>query len=196
MKETSITLPIFPLPVFLLPDGITRLRIFEPRYLKMVTIAMKGHGFVIWLTHQKQEKQTPEWGSWVEVINFDQGKDGVLEIDVKCKALVNINSIEKNADNLHLGKVCEIFHWSQCIDEKPTTDLQKSLKEVLLNDAMLSELYAHNQSQSTNWVVARWLEILPVNLAIKSDFVDTHNYDQAKHFVQSIISQDKKSKLI
>ncbi len=32
----TVNLPIFPLPVFLLPKGVTRLRIFEERYLKMV----------------------------------------------------------------------------------------------------------------------------------------------------------------
>ena len=37
------------------------------------------------------------------------------------------------------------------------------------------------------------LEILPVNLSVKSAFVDVHNYDEAKHFVQSIIGQDQKT---
>ena len=191
MKDTNLTLPIFPLPVFLLPDGITRLRIFEPRYLKMIKIATQGHGFVIWLNHQEAEKPLIEWGSWVEVVNFDQGADGVLGIDVKCKALVDIQSIEKDKDNLHFGKVCETFHWSQCIDENPISELRESLEEVFVNDAMLSELYLQKHSQHTNWVVARWLEILPVNLAVKSTFVDIHNYDEAKHFVKSIIAQDK-----
>ena len=192
MNYTELTLPIFPLPVFILPNGITRLRIFEPRYLKMVKIATQGKGFVIWLNHQEAEKPMIEWGSWVEVVNFDQGKDGVLEIDVKCKALVDIQSIEKDSDNLHFGTVCEIFHWSQGIDDNPASELGYSLEEVLVNDNMLSELYLHRYCRNTNWVVARWLEILPVNLAVKSDFVNVHNYDEAKHFVQSITSQDKK----
>lgn len=191
MKETTLTLPIFPLPVFLLPDGITRLRIFEPRYLKMIKIATKGHGFVIWLNPQEEKKPLIEWGSWVEVINFHQGNDGVLEIDVKCKALVDIKSIEKDGDNLHFGKVCEIFHWSQASDDSLGSELGDSLREVLANDTMLKEFYANKYAENTNWVVARWLEILPVNLTVKSAFVGVHNYDEAKHFVQSIIGNDK-----
>lgn len=192
MNDAPLTLPVFPLPVFLLPDGITRLRIFEPRYLKMVKIATQGEGFVIWLNLQDLDKPMIKWGSWVEVVNFDQGKDGVLEIDVKCKALVNIQSIEKNLDDLHFGTVCEIFHWSQAIDDNPVAELGDSLEEVLVNNNMFSELYPDRYSQNTNWVVARWLEILPVNLAVKSAFVNVHSYDEAKHFVQSIIGQDKK----
>lgn len=191
MKDTTLKLPIFPLPVFLLPDGITRLRIFEPRYLKMIKIATQGEGFVIWLNLQDSEKPMIKWGSWVEIVNFDQGKDGVLEIDVKCKALVDILSIEQNLDDLHFGKVCETFHWSQSIDDNPVAELGDSLEEVLVNNNMFSELYPDRYSRNTNWVVARWLEILPVNLTVKSAFVDVHSYDEAKHFVQSIIGQDK-----
>jgi len=191
MKDTNLKLPIFPLPVFLLQDGITRLRVLEPRYLKMVKIATKGEGFVIWLNSQESEKPMIEWGSWVEIVNFDQGKDGVLEIDVKCKALVDIQSIEKDSDNLHFGSVCETFHWSQAVDENQVSELGDSLEEVFVNNNILSELYPNRYSRNTHWVVARWLEILPVNLSVKSAFVDVHNYDEAKYFVQSIIGQDK-----
>lgn len=191
MSHAPLTLPIFPLPVFLLPDGITRLRIVEPRYLKMVKIATQGEGFVIWLNLQDSDKPMIKWGSWVEVVNFDQGKDGVLEIDVKCKALVKIQSIEKDLDDLHFGTVCETFHWSQGIDGNSIVELSDSLEEVFVNNNMFNELYPDRYSQNPNWVVARWLEILPVNLAVKSAFVDVHSYDEAKHFVQSIIGQNK-----
>ncbi len=191
MKEINLTLPIFPLPVFLLPDGITRLRIFEIRYLKMVKIATQGQGFIIWLNHQEEEKPMIEWGSWVEVVNFNQGNDGVLEIDVQCKALVDIQSIKKDDDNLHFGQVRETFHWSQRVDEKPFLELSEPLEEVLLSNIMLGELYLQKQSQNTRWVVARWLEILPISLSTKSSFVDIHNYDEAKHFVKSIIGKEK-----
>lgn len=192
MNNEPLTLPIFPLPVFILPGGIIRLRIFEPRYLKMIKIATQGEGFVIWLNPQTSEKPMIKWGSWVEVVNFDQGKDGVLEIDVKCKALVDIQSVKKDLDNLHFGVVRETAHWSQNSDEYSVSELGNSLEEVFVNDKMLNELYADKYSQNTNWVVARWLEILPVKVAVKSDFVVVHNYEEAKTFVQSIISQNKK----
>ena len=39
---------IFPLPVFILPEGATKLRIFEQRYLDMVKEAAKDNtGFVV-----------------------------------------------------------------------------------------------------------------------------------------------------
>ena len=116
MNKTSVTLPIFPLPVFLLPDGVTKLRIFEPRYLKMVSLASSGQGFVIWLNDSSintdDKDSIMQWGSWVDIINFDKGEDGVLEIEVKCKCLVSISSIVHDKDNLHFGDVSHIDHWS------------------------------------------------------------------------------------
>ena len=70
----TLNLPIFPLPVFLLPNGITRLRIFEPKYLKMIKIATKGQGFVITPNYKETNSSDVIWGSQVEVINFDQGE--------------------------------------------------------------------------------------------------------------------------
>lgn len=190
MKNTSTNLPIFPLPVFLLPNGITRLRIFEQRYLKMVKIASKGQGFVIWLNSKELKKPAIHWGSWVEIINFNQGKDGVLEIDVKCKSLVDILSINKDEDNLHFGEIIPIKHWSQKNINALENSLSESLNKAHTNDPMLNELYSNTQSQNTNWVIARWLEILPINLSVKSSFVDVHNIEAAKVFVESIISND------
>ena len=76
MKTNYTNLPIFPLSVFLLPEGMTKLRIFEPRYLKMVSIASKGQGFVIWAKGDNKSISDSPWGSWVEIINFDKAEDG------------------------------------------------------------------------------------------------------------------------
>ncbi|MDO6508249.1 LON peptidase substrate-binding domain-containing protein [Colwellia sp. 4_MG-2023] len=207
MNNVNTRLPIFPLPVFILPGGITRLRIFEPRYLKMVKIATQEQGFVIWLNSIESEdsdsintkaenpdlktieSEEPDtlWGSWVEIINFDQGDDGILEIDVQCKSLVEILSSDKDEDDLHFGEVSDISHWSQETDQDTTDILSQSLDEVFDSNTMLNKLYVEKATHNANWVVARWLELIPVDLAIKTSFVHSHSYEEAKGFVQSII---------
>ena len=106
----TLNLPIFPLPIFILPQGITRLRIFEARYLKMVSLAMKNQGFVIFSHDNSEKVNTMKVGSWVEVINFDQGEDGILLIDVRCKCLVDIQAITQDKVNLHHGDVTPKNH--------------------------------------------------------------------------------------
>ncbi|WP_157829148.1 LON peptidase substrate-binding domain-containing protein [Colwellia sp. 75C3] len=191
MNETTVTLPIFPLPVFLLPEGVTKLRIFEPRYLKMMSIASSNQGFVIWLNdtsiNADDKGENMQWGSWVDIINFDQGDDGILEIDVKCKSLVVINSVEQDNDNLHFGDVSYIKHWSDMSTDKATSELSTSLESIFAQNEALNALYPEKLFNDSHWVLARWLEILPIELGVKNDFVVNHNFQKAKLFVESII---------
>lgn len=189
MKTNNINVPIFPLSVFLLPEGMTKLRIFEPRYLKMVSIASKGEGFVLWARGDNKLLSESSWGSWVEIINFDQAEDGLLEIDVKCKSLVAIKSLETDIDNLHFGDVTEIAHWSEANVDSSIKELSKCLQDVFDNNNFLNELYPEKKLYSPSWVIARWLELLPINQEIKASFVVDHNFEAAKDFVQSVINK-------
>jgi Lon protease-like protein len=183
----TINLPIFPLPIFLLPRGVTRLRIFEARYLKMVSLAMKNQGFVIF-SHDRDEKAEPmSVGSWVEIINFDQGGDGVLLIDVRCNCLVDIKAITQDTDKLHHGDVTARIHWPDISLDKTTDKLAKSLSKVFTENAELNALYPKQHFDQGDWVLARWLELIPVKLAEKSLFVDKDSYSQAKELLQRII---------
>ncbi|HCH69913.1 MAG TPA: hypothetical protein DE042_05325 [Colwellia sp.] len=191
-------LPIFPLPVFLLPGGITRLRIFEQRYLKMIQIASKGSGFVIVSNKANSNKestektQDDEWGSWVDIINFDQGDDGVLEIDVKCKNLVQLLSIDKDEDNLHFGDVKISSHWSQSDIKTENIPLFHSLVSVYEQTPLLESLYKNDMTANTQWVIARWLEILPVSLDVKTLLSKDDSFLTAQEFVRSIVLSNKK----
>lgn len=189
MKHSNLTLPLFPLPIFLLPEGITRLRIFEPRYVKMIKRAIQGQGFVLWMHTVEEPFLELSWGSWVEIINFGQGEDGILEIDVKCKALVEILSLDKDTDNAYFAQVTEISHWSQVLVNMPSHTLSQSIADVFDNTPQLNELYPEKYTDNLHWVIARWLELLPVSLLVKNSFVETHNFEEAKSFVQSIIDK-------
>jgi uncharacterized protein len=187
MNNTNLKLPVFPLPVFILPNGITRLRIFEARYLTLVKIATKEQGFIISLQTQPLKKSDETWGSWVEIINFDRGEDGVLEIEVKCKSLVKILSIDKNHQHLSFASVLALPHWSEKSKECNCYPLSTSLKLLFESDKTLNHLYHDKPTNDTHWVVARWLEFLPVKLAIKHTFIFDRSFQEAESFVQSII---------
>ncbi|MCF2949796.1 LON peptidase substrate-binding domain-containing protein [Paraglaciecola aquimarina] len=187
MRVQHVNLPIFPLPVFLLPEGVIRLRIFEPKYLKMVKIASQQNGFVICSDIKGSSKTNPNWGSWVHIINFDQGQDGVLEIDVKCQSLVEVRNMEKDSDSLQFGEITPIYHWSQDDVTNSTSTLSKPLKKLFENNTLLNDLYSEKPTHNTHWVTARWLELLPVDLAIKTAFVEQQGFAQATSFIEDII---------
>lgn len=188
MTNKTTNLPLFPLDIFLLAGGITRLRIFEERYLKMVSLSASLGGFVISCHNQREEKQTC-WGSWVEIINFDQGDDGVLEIDVKCKSLVEFSMQQQEKENLQFADVKEIKHWSQKQSNTVLLLLSHSLNSLFENNVLLDNLYADKFTNNPYWVVSRWLELLPIPINAKSVFVFESSYVEAKKLINSIISQ-------
>jgi len=174
---------MFPLSVFLLPGGITRLRIFEARYLRMVGLA--SDGFVI--VPNIDNQQGLRWGSWVEIINFDQGEDGILEIDVRCKSLVEITVVDVADDQLTFVDTQAMTHWSQ---KQASTDLGKltgSLSSLIDNNALLQDLYVDKTMANPYWVIARWLELLPIPLEVKHQFISPRSYQEAKKLVNSVI---------
>ena len=183
----TINLPIFPLPIFLLPQGVTQLRIFESRYLKMVSVAMKNKGFVIFPYQLEEKNNSLQTGSWVEIINFDQGDDGLLLIDVCCKGLVDIKVITCDSDKLHYADVTAKAHWPDCCLDETTDKLSRSLNKLFSENIALSQLYPQKFLQQGDWVVARWLELLPVKLDEKRLFVEYDSFGPAKQLVESII---------
>lgn len=189
---STFNLPIFPLPIFLLPQGVTRLRIFEARYLKLVSLAIKNQGFVIF-THDKREKvNTLNVGSWVEVINFDQGEDGILMIDVRCKCLVDITSFTQDEDKLHHGDVNVKNHWPDTCLDKTTDELSESLSKLFTDNTQLNDLYPKQKFSHGDWVVARWIELIPLKLTEKILFVSPDSFSQAKQLLQNIILTGEK----
>ena len=186
MSQTLVV-PIFPLPVFLLPQGITRLRIFEARYLKMVKIASREHGFVIYLN--REEPRNSHWGSWVDIVNFATGDDGILEIDVKCHSLVQVSNQFSDSDNLAFAQVDKLSHWADSFEYGDSAHLAQTLKNFVASNRQLKDLYTEQPFDNKHWVTARWLELLPVSLAVKDQLTSANNFEATLQFVNSIVKK-------
>jgi hypothetical protein len=183
-------LPIFPLPIFLLPEGITRLRIFEAKYIKLVSIASKEQGFAIMACTQEHDVSDITWASWVEIINFSQGEDNVLVIDVKCKALINLMSLEKNDDGLLFGTASIKSHWHDVTHDNETKLFAEVLSKIIDTSPELTELYQTKHQEKARWAVSRWIELLPINLNEKQIFAEEFSFDTAKDFVRTVITNN------
>ncbi|MAR95121.1 MAG: ATP-dependent protease La (LON) domain protein [Gammaproteobacteria bacterium] len=137
MKTNS--LPIFPLEIVALPGTIHSLKIFEPRYLKMIKDCMKNdHGFVI--VYQKKHSQKDEYeiskkGSYVEIIDFNNLPNGLLLIAVKSINKVLIKDLTKMEDGLHVAKTQPVID--------PEVDDQALLAEFPEITNILSQLVKH-----------------------------------------------------
>ena len=185
-----MNIPIFPLAIYLLPGGITRLRIFEQRYISMVKNMNTTQGFVISYYQKDKQHHISEWGSWVDLVNFELGDDNILVIDVKCKGLVKIEKSEHLEDKLLWGDVVPITHWA---DKKITiSDLEVSgaLKQVFEDNLHLSEVYQNKFDDDLSWVCARWVELLPIDFTLKTAFIQEYSFEQALGFLKNLLHEN------
>jgi Lon protease-like protein len=191
IKETTmnnLSLPIFPLEVFLLPAGKVRLRVFEAKYIKLISIASAKGGFIIQPHSDDEGPDNFSIGSLVEVHDFNQGEDGILEVDVYCRSLVGIHSFKSN-DDLIFGTIAPLAHWSEeymVLGSLPS-ELASTLDEIITEDIMLSDLYQDKSLTNEAWVIARWLELLPINFTLKKSFINDNDFKYAKEFIESVV---------
>ena len=103
-------LPLFPLPLVLLPGGQLELRIFEPRYLDLVRdCARQSTGFGISLLFEDGEDGKPAMpagvGTEACIVDFFTRDDGLLGIRVEGQRRYRVESARARADHLLIGDV-------------------------------------------------------------------------------------------
>lgn len=220
-----MNLPIFPLSVFVLPGGITRLRIFEKKYIEMIKNIDKTNGFVI-CKKECHKLIDNNWGSWVELVDFYPGTDGVIQVDVHCSHLVELISIEQNKDNVSTASVKVLGHWADkaiIFSEKDnaTNDVKNLIDDVQLarqdkveifnlgsvktmivplekiyrNKGSLYGGYYHYFEHTPSWICARWLELLPLNQASKDYFIKKDSFNDALEFLSTLFINQTNLKL-
>ena len=161
--------PIFPLRTMLFPDSRLPLRIFEPRYIDMVSKCMKDSlEFGVILSRESNDPkmfETYNIGTMAKIIDWEQGNDGLLGITTIGTNKFKLLGMNKQEDGLNIGDV-EIIEREG--DFKPTENFSNlvSLLKAILDDI---NLYNDDEKkfESASWVSFRFAEILPLKLEDK-----------------------------
>ncbi|MEL0631470.1 LON peptidase substrate-binding domain-containing protein [Pseudoalteromonas carrageenovora] len=186
---------IFPLPIFILPQGYTRLRIFEPRYLNMVKTALESDtGFVLCTFEHDTPFNISAQGCLVDIIDFDQDDSGMLLIDVIASKSVQIDDVYQDDQELRHGLIsnCSTPYWYNDLftDIGEHKKLQLTLQNIFLTNPELSELYKQTHFNELTWVVARWLELLPISIEKKQQLAFETNFDNLLSFLHTVINNE------
>jgi Lon protease-like protein len=184
----SVQMALFPLPVFLLPGGVTRLRIFEQKYLRMVKEAGDERHFALSLYKSATEFQTAPWASWVEIIDFGSAKDDILTIDVRSKGLLDVTEVWMESDGLRQARFDVRPHWL-CSELVPRYQhISDELLRIFKQNPELAALYPEPQFEDAAWVAGRFLEILPFSPEHKEGFCEPETLPQALKFLDTILT--------
>ena len=167
----KIRIPLFPLHNVLFPGGLLPLRVFEPRYLEMISTCMKrGTGFGVALILSGSEvgeaAKTYDIGSFVRIVDWTMRDDGLLGITVQCEGRFRILETEVQSNQLVYADV-------ELLDEQPQQALpaQYAAAVDLLRDiiARVGGHYTELEPQYDDplWVSGRLAELLPIELLQK-----------------------------
>ena len=166
MTRSDLELPLFPLGTVLLPGGPLMLRIFETRYLDMVSRCMRDEsGFVVVLLREGGEVGEATFhdiGTLAKIVDWHQYDDGLLGITAIGQCRVQIAARRRQRDGLNVGRV-------RMLPPDPTMVLpgeyqyMARLLEQLLEQ--LGQQYAHVEHDFSDaaWVACRLAEILPLS---------------------------------
>ncbi|MCG7534959.1 hypothetical protein [Pseudoalteromonas sp. OOF1S-7] len=179
---------LFPLPVFLLPGGVTRLRIFEQKYLRMVKEAGDDRHFALSLYKSSTEYQTAPWASWVEIIDFGSAEDDILTIDVRSKGLLDIEEVWMESDGLRQACLAARAHWPRSELTPRYQHISDELIRIFKQNSELAGLYPHPCFEDAAWVAGRFLEILPFSPEHKEGFCEPNTLPQALKFLDTILT--------
>ncbi|MFT6977731.1 MAG: Lon protease-like protein [Shewanella psychromarinicola] len=198
--EAAMIIPIFPLTICLLPQGYTQLRIFEPRYKRLVSESLKsGLGFGLCMLADDKKSILPI-GTLTKIIDFEMLEDGLLGISIQGQKTFTINQISVDDDGLKRADVSLIDSWPSDIieqqnaqphihqiDRKKDKLLSSTLKQILQEYPQHLAHYSEEKFNDIAWVCQRWLEIIPLSSKEKYQCINSHDHRLAKSFLLDII---------
>ena len=172
----SVRIPLFPLNTVLFPGGPLPLRIFEPRYLDMISRCMKEETpfgvLLIKEGHEVGPATTHSIGTMANVIDWYQGSDGLLGITAIGTERFRLVDADQEEDGLNIGKV-------EVMPPPPSMQLPDEYQALppILDSVMddLGRLYENlgREGNDAVWVAHRFLEILPIGLEQKQLWLES-----------------------
>ncbi|HDY7831657.1 TPA: LON peptidase substrate-binding domain-containing protein [Vibrio vulnificus] len=184
-------LMLFPLSSTVLPDGKMKLRIFEPRYQRMVKQCCEQNiSFGMCLVDSSSGASwLSSLGTEVKIIDFDSLPDGLLGITVLGLQRFTIKQVRVEEDGLRLASVEHLTQWPTIVLKAPQQYIGDQLQQVHLQFPELGELYPESDYQDANWVARRWLEILPLSVKQFDHLAGTQDCDAAMRFLSEVVEK-------
>ncbi len=163
----TIEIPLFPLQAVLFPGGPMPLKIFEPRYLSMISRCLKNDAdFGVVLIREGAEigpATTYDVGTLARIDDWYQGEDKVLRISVVGEGRFLIESASTRDDGLAIGQVALMQTESKTLLPDDCSILANVLDDLINQVGGFYENIERRFSDAS-WVGYRLAEIIPISL--------------------------------
>jgi Lon protease-like protein len=192
----NTTVPLFPLNTVMFPGGVLPLRIFEPRYLDMVSQCLRDDtpiGVILIRDGNEtgQAALTHDVGTLSVISYWNRRTDGLLGITLKGTQRFRVLSHEVKPNQLVMAQVESM---AEC---KPVAMIEKYQVMSSLLRKIISQLDPPYSTMPTcyddlEWVTARLCELLPMPLQYKQELLES---DDIIHRIEQLYSLMRQSKV-
>lgn len=167
-------LPLFPLNTLLMPGGRLRLKVFEPRYLDLVTACLRsGEPFGICLIQSGAEvgelAQPESVGTLAHLRTVDMNTPGVFEIDVEGGDRFRILSTRPGPNRLLIGEVEPMPPESSAPVPEHCAACLRLLRRMADE---LPKFGLHPVRDEVAWVGHRLVELLPFEMSARQALLE------------------------
>ena len=175
-------LPLFPLQSVLFPGGLIGLKVFEARYLDLMSDCLRsGRAFgVVALKRGTEARVSDESvdledvGTCAQIIDVDSAQPGILQLRCRGTQRFRLSAPRQQSDGLWLAQT------SMLPDDEAVAPPEAMRGTVLgLGNAIASlkeqgaePFLEPHEFHSACWVANRWCEILPISLAAKQKLME------------------------
>jgi Lon protease-like protein len=191
-------LPLFPLKTVLFPGGVLPLRIFETRYLDMVSACLRSDGgFGVVTLHEGREAggqptSIHPIGTLARIVDFDQLEDGLLGITCLGVQRLRVIGHRVQPDQLLLGQVT----WLPDDPALPLLPSHEPLARILRDLLQNEELASYRRFLAPNWEDAAWIgnrlaEILPLPLHVRQTLLEMSEPQQRLDTLLAIFREQR-----
>ena len=193
-KPGTAEIPLFPLNAVLFPGGLLPLRIFEARYMDMVTRCLReGTRFGVCLIAAGSEVGEPAlprtFGTEAAVVASDMDEPGILNIVVRGERRFRVLDHELQRDGLLTATVAWVV-------EPPVQPVPAAVAALVpLLAGILGELAERfpdpPQLDDAAWVGARYAELLPIPLAARQALLELDDVLGRLEIIEQFLKQHR-----
>jgi len=193
MRDQVRELPLFPLNAVLFPGGPLPLRIFEPRYLDMVSRCLREQsGFaVVKIIDGEESSATASFaatGTEAGIVDFDQLDGGLLGISCVGRERVRVLEAWREPDGLNRGRVVDIDA-DPVVPVPPSQAWLGELVRRVLPEAGAIYRYVTSQEDAA-WVGYRLAEMLPLSLPDRQALLELTDPLERLSALEPAVSRD------
>lgn len=187
----KIKIPLFPLNAVLFPGGALPLRIFEPRYLDMVSECMKCDSRIgVVLIENGNEAgaaaKAHDIGTSSFISYWHKRNDGMLGITLTGEQRFRVLSTEVKPNQLTIAEV-ELLPELEASENEHNAELLINLLKQII--AQLEPPYTTMKKcyDDMDWVSARLIELLPLPLNEKQNMLVMSNVKERINYLHPLL---------